>query len=32
VIQIFQSTLYGNAFYSKNPVVKRTRRGKYKAK
>jgi hypothetical protein len=29
VIQIFQSTLYNNAFYSKNSIVKRTARGKY---
>lgn len=29
VIQIFQSTLYNNAFYSKKPVIKRTTRGKY---
>jgi hypothetical protein len=32
VIQIFQSTLYNNAFYSKKPVIKRTTRGKYTTK
>jgi hypothetical protein len=29
VVQIFQSTLYNNAFYAKKSSVKRTTRGKY---
>ncbi len=32
VVQIFQSTLYNNAFYAKKSSVKRTTRGKYAAR